>query len=99
MVSVAEVVEMALRGLDRSDAVYLMREADVFALAQAAEEITRKFFGDVVTFVNNVMVNPCLSTSASAHIGPSPTASPLWLLQARQSGRSRLGAPCRTRAL
>ncbi len=57
MVSVAEVVEMALRGLDRSDAVYLMREADVFNLAQAAEAITRKFFGDVVTFVNNVVVN------------------------------------------
>ncbi len=57
MASVAEVVEMALRGLDRSDAVYLMREADVFTLAQAAEAITRKFFGNVVTFVNNVVVN------------------------------------------
>jgi hypothetical protein len=57
MVSVAEVVEMALRGLDRSDAVYLMREVDIFTLAQAAEAITRKFFGNVVTFVNNVVVN------------------------------------------
>jgi hypothetical protein len=57
VVSVAEVVEMALRGLDRSDAVYLMRKADVFTLAQAAEAITRKFFGDVVTFVNNPVIN------------------------------------------
>jgi len=55
VVSVAEVVEMALRGLDRSDAV--MRKADVFTLAQAAEAITRKFFGDVVTFVNNPVIN------------------------------------------
>ncbi len=52
MVSVAEVVEMALRGPDRSDTVYLMREVDIFTLVQAAEAITRKFFGDVVTFVN-----------------------------------------------
>ncbi len=52
MVSVAEVVEMTLRGLDRSDAVYLLREVDIFTLAQAAEAITRKFFGNVVTFVN-----------------------------------------------
>ena len=57
MVSVAEVVEMALRGLDRSGALYLMREADIFTLAQAAEAITRKFFGNVVTFVNNVVIN------------------------------------------
>lgn len=57
MVSTQEVLEMASRGLDRSDALYLMREADIFTLAQAAEVLTRKFFGDVVTFVNNVVVN------------------------------------------
>ncbi len=57
MASVAEVVEMALRGLDRSDAVYLRREVDIFTLAQAAEAITRKFFGNVVTLVNNVVIN------------------------------------------
>ena len=57
MVSAFEVMEMALRGLDRSDALYLMREADIFTLAQAAEALTRKFFGDVVTFVNNVVIN------------------------------------------
>jgi 2-iminoacetate synthase ThiH len=52
VVSAFEVMEMALRGLDRSDAVYLMREVGIFTLAQAAETITRKFFGDVVTFVS-----------------------------------------------
>ena len=57
MVSASEVMEMALRGLDRSDALYLMREADIFTLAQAAEALTRKFFGGVVTFVNNVVIN------------------------------------------
>jgi len=45
VVSAFEVMEMALRGLDRSDALYLMREADIFTLAQAAEALTRKFFG------------------------------------------------------
>jgi dehypoxanthine futalosine cyclase len=57
VVSAFEVMEMALRGLDRSDALYLMREADIFTLAQAAEALTRKFFGGVVTFVNNVVIN------------------------------------------
>ncbi len=57
VVSVAEVVEMALRGLSRSDALYLMREADIFTLAQAAGFLTQKFFGNVVTFVNNVVIN------------------------------------------
>lgn len=57
MPTVGEVLEMAERGLDRSDAVYLMRETDVFTLAKAAEELTKKHFGDVVTFVNNVVIN------------------------------------------
>ena len=57
VVSVAEVVEVALRGLSRSDALYLMRKADIFTLAQAAGFLTQKFFGDVVTFVNNVVIN------------------------------------------
>ncbi len=55
MVSALEVTEMALRGLDRSDALYLMQEADIFTLAQAAEALTHKFFGGVVTFVNIVI--------------------------------------------
>ena len=57
MPGVQEVVEMAERGLNRSDALYLMREADVFTLAKAAEELTRKYYGGVVTFVNNVVIN------------------------------------------
>ncbi|MEM1598219.1 MAG: CofH family radical SAM protein [Pyrobaculum sp.] len=48
---------MALRGLSREDAEFLLREVDVFTLAEAAHLLTRKFFGDVVTFVNNVVVN------------------------------------------
>lgn len=57
MPAVPEVLEMAERGLDRSDAVFLMKEADVFTLAKVADELTRKYFGDVVTFVNNVVIN------------------------------------------
>ena len=57
MSTVLEVLEMAERGLDKSDAVFLMREADVFTLAKVADELTRKYFGDVVTFVNNVVIN------------------------------------------
>ncbi|MFN3803432.1 MAG: CofH family radical SAM protein [Pyrobaculum sp.] len=48
---------MALGGLTRRDAEFLMDEADIFVLADAAHQITRKYFGDVVTFVNNVVVN------------------------------------------
>ena len=55
--SVQEVIEMAERGIDRADALYLLREADVFTLAKAAEELTRKYYGSVVTFVNNVVIN------------------------------------------
>jgi len=52
-----DVVEAALRGLSRHDAEALMREADIFTLAQAAHAVTQKFYGDVVTFVNNIVVN------------------------------------------
>ncbi|MEM3326272.1 MAG: CofH family radical SAM protein [Thermoproteus sp.] len=57
MFGVSDVVEMAQRGLSRSDAEFLMREVDVFTLAEAAHLLTKKLFGDVVTFVNNVVVN------------------------------------------
>ncbi|ACB39177.1 CofH family radical SAM protein [Pyrobaculum neutrophilum] len=48
---------MTARGLSRNDAVYLMREVDLFTLAEAAHAVTQKFYGDVVTFVNNVVIN------------------------------------------
>lgn len=57
MATAGEVLEMAARGLDRGDAVYLMREVDFFTLAEAAHLYTQKLFGDVVTFVNNVVIN------------------------------------------
>ncbi|MFN7105274.1 MAG: radical SAM protein, partial [Pyrobaculum sp.] len=48
---------MALSGLTRKDAEFLINEADIFVLADAAHQVARKYFGDVVTFVNNVVVN------------------------------------------
>ncbi len=57
MLKPEDAIEMAIDGLDRNDAEFLMREADVFTLAEAAHRISRKYFGDVVTFVNNVVVN------------------------------------------
>lgn len=51
------IIESALRGLDRSEAARIFNEADVFVLAKAADYLTKRFFGDVVTFVNNVVVN------------------------------------------
>lgn len=57
MVDVSQIVEMATGGLTRDDAEYLLTEADVFALAEAANILTERYYGDVVTFVNNVVVN------------------------------------------
>lgn len=57
MLKSEDIVEMAINGLNRSDAEFLMREVDVFTIADAAHRVSRKYFGDVVTFVNNVVVN------------------------------------------
>jgi len=52
-----EIVEAALSGLSRGEAVELLAEGDFMALAKAAEEVTLKLWGDAVTFVNNVVIN------------------------------------------
>lgn len=52
-----EIVDAALRGLSKDEAVSLLREGDFMALAKAAEEVTLRTYGDVVTFVNNIVVN------------------------------------------
>lgn len=55
--STLEVLEMAARGLSKDDAEYLFAEGDLFALAEAANKLTEMYYGDVVTIVNNVVVN------------------------------------------
>ncbi|MFB6489856.1 MAG: CofH family radical SAM protein [Thermoproteus sp. AZ2] len=51
-----EIAEAAMRGLTRSEAVELFSE-DFMSLAQAAELVTLKLWGDSVTFVNNIVIN------------------------------------------
>lgn len=52
-----EIAEMALEGLTPSEALKLFVEEDFMALAKAAELVALKASGDVVTFVNNIVIN------------------------------------------